>query len=173
MQSPTLRKSEFAHTDHRVMVEVERFNKTLLNMIGTINPEEKVDWITKVQGLTHTYNCTSSHTTTGYSSFFLFYGREPRIPMDVEFGLPEFQPRETVSNFVGQLKKTLKQAYNLVREANSEQMGRHKRYFDQKHRCMKVEPGDLVMVRIKAFGRDHKIADNWETVPYRVLNQYG
>ena len=25
---------------------------------------------------------------------------------------------------------------------------------------MKVEPGDFVMVRIKAFGRDHKIADN-------------
>ena len=38
---------------------------------------------------------------------------------------------------------------------------------------MRVEPGDLVMVRIKALGRDHKIADKWESVPYRVLNQYG
>ena len=52
-------------------------------------------------------------------------------------------------------------------------MGRYKIYFDQKHRCMRVEPGDLVMVRIKAFGRDHKIADKWESVPYRVLNQNG
>ena len=52
-------------------------------------------------------------------------------------------------------------------------MGRHKRYFDQKHKCMRVEPGDLVMVRIKALGRDHKIADKWKSVPYRVLNQYG
>ena len=152
--------------------QVERFHKTLLNMIGTINPEEKIDWTTKVQGLTHAYNCTCSQTM-GYSSFFLFYGREPRIPIDVEFGLPEFQPKETISNFVGQLKKTLEQAYNLAQEVNSEQMGRHKRYFDQKHRCMKVEPGDLVMVGIKAFGRDHKIADKLETVPYRVLNQNG
>ena len=69
--------------------QVERLKKTLLNMIGTINPEEKTDWITKFQGLTHAYNCTSSQTT-GYSPFFLLYGREPRIPIDVEFGLPEF-----------------------------------------------------------------------------------
>ena len=38
---------------------------------------------------------------------------------------------------------------------------------------MKIEPGDLVMVRIKAFGRDHKITDKWESVPYQVLNQDG
>ena len=151
---------------------MERFNKTLLNMIGTVNPEEKVDWTTKVQALTHAYNCTSTQST-GYSPYFLFYGREPRIPIDVEFGLPEPKHKESMSSFVGQLKKTLEQAYSLAREIDKEQMARHKRYYDQKHKCMKVEPGDLVMVRIKAFGRDHKIADKWEAVPYRVLNQNG
>ena len=52
-------------------------------------------------------------------------------------------------------------------------MLRHKRYFDQKHKCMKIEPGDLLMVRIKAFRRDHKVADKWEMTPYRVLSQNG
>ena len=27
---------------------------------------------------------------------------------------------------------------------------------------MKIEPGDLVLVRVKVFGPDHKIADRWE-----------
>ena len=36
---------------------------------------------------------------------------------------------------------------------------------------MKIEPGDLVLVRVKAFGPDHKIADRWEQTPYRVLTQ--
>ena len=36
---------------------------------------------------------------------------------------------------------------------------------------MKIEPGDLVLVRVKAFGPDHKIADRWEQTPYRVLSQ--
>ena len=36
---------------------------------------------------------------------------------------------------------------------------------------MKIEPGDLVLVRVKAFGPDHKIADRWEQTPYKVLSQ--
>ena len=36
---------------------------------------------------------------------------------------------------------------------------------------MKIQPGDLVLVRVKAFGPDHKIADRWEQTPYRVLSQ--
>ena len=70
--------------------QVERFNKTLLNMIGTIEPNEKVRWKDKVQALTHTYNCTSS-CTTGYSPYFLFYGREPRIPIDMDYLTPELK----------------------------------------------------------------------------------
>ena len=69
-------------------------------MIGTINPEEKADWTTKVQALTHAYNCTSIEST-GYSTYFLFYGGEPRIPIDVEFGLPEPKHKELMSSFVG------------------------------------------------------------------------
>ena len=37
---------------------------------------------------------------------------------------------------------------------------------------MKLAPGDLVLVRVKAFGPNHKIADRWEQIPYRVLAQH-
>ena len=37
---------------------------------------------------------------------------------------------------------------------------------------MKLIPGNLVLVRVKAFGPDHKIADRWEQVPYRALSQH-
>ena len=103
----------------------------------------------------------------------MFYGREPRIPIDVEFGLPENREQESLSEFVRKLKQTLEQAYEIAKGVNSDQMLRHKRYFDQKHKCMKIEPGDFVMVRIKAFGRDHKVVDKWEMTPYRVLSQNG
>ena len=36
---------------------------------------------------------------------------------------------------------------------------------------MKIEPGDLVLVRVKAFGPDHKIMDRWEQIPHKVLSQ--
>ena len=36
---------------------------------------------------------------------------------------------------------------------------------------MKLEPGDIVLVRVKAFSADHKITDKWEQKPYLVVAQ--
>ena len=36
---------------------------------------------------------------------------------------------------------------------------------------MKLKPDDLVMVQVKALTGDHKITDQWEDTPHRVINQ--
>ena len=36
---------------------------------------------------------------------------------------------------------------------------------------MKLAPDNIVIVRIKALGLDHKIVDKWKETPYRVLSQ--
>ena len=42
----------------------ERFNKTLLNMLGTLEDDQKSDWKTYVPSLVHAYNSTR-HESTG------------------------------------------------------------------------------------------------------------
>ena len=74
-------------------------------------------------------------------------------------------------NYADKLKARLKWAYKVACETNEKESARHKKYYDKKYRCMKILPGDLVLVRVKAFGAHHKIADHWEQIPYEVVDQ--
>ena len=117
------------------------------------------NWPELVSMLTHAYNATMCHAA-GFSPFFLMYGRIPILPIDVEFSVmvPDIT-HASHQNYAEKLKARLKWPYKVARENNDWEAARHKQYYDQKFKCMKLVPGDLVLVRVKAFGPDHKIAD--------------
>uniref|UniRef100_A0A8C2FAA3 Gypsy retrotransposon integrase-like protein 1 n=1 Tax=Cyprinus carpio TaxID=7962 RepID=A0A8C2FAA3_CYPCA len=66
----------------------ERFNRTLLSMLGTLDPKQKQKWSQKISQLVHAYNC-SQNDATGYSPYLLMFGREARLPVDICFGVTE------------------------------------------------------------------------------------
>ena len=70
--------------------QAERFNSTLLSMLATLEPDKKADWKSHVPALVHAYNCTQ-HDTTGFSPYFLMFGRDPRIPLDLALPGAGFQ----------------------------------------------------------------------------------
>uniref|UniRef100_H2ZTA9 Gypsy retrotransposon integrase-like protein 1 n=1 Tax=Latimeria chalumnae TaxID=7897 RepID=H2ZTA9_LATCH len=55
---------------------VERFNRTLDNMLRTLPPLAKHKWPQMLYTLTFVYNCTI-HETTGFAPFYLMFGRLP------------------------------------------------------------------------------------------------
>ncbi|KAI3374447.1 hypothetical protein L3Q82_006267 [Scortum barcoo] len=55
-------------------------------MLGTLENKDKSHWREFVKPLVHAYNCTRNDVT-GYSPYELMFGRQPRLPVDLAFGL--------------------------------------------------------------------------------------
>ena len=68
--------------------KVERFNRILLSQVRTL-PENK-----KENKVLHAYNCTRNDVT-GFSLFYLVFGRSPRLPVDLMSGLLRDEPGVT------------------------------------------------------------------------------
>ena len=152
--------------------QCERFNSTLLNMLGTLTPEQKKDWKTYVPAMVHAYNCTRN-TATGYSPYYLLFGREPRLPIDVEFGLKRGNQQNppSKSTYVTQLRRRLRYAHKKAKQVADKQQARHKELYDRRCRGAALDIGDLVLVKKTAWKGKHKIQDRWESDEYQVIEQ--
>ena len=64
----------------------ERFNRTLISMLGTLSEDFKSQWPQHISTLTYAYNCTRSNAT-GFSPYYLLYGRQLLLPIDIEFSV--------------------------------------------------------------------------------------
>ena len=140
-------------------------------MPGTLPTHAKKNWQEWIATLTHAYNCTVS-SVTGFSPYFLMFGRTPKIPFDVEMGVTLVdQEQESHQNYAKKLQARLRWAYQKAQENNKKESERQKRYYYQKMKCMSLKPDDLVLVYVKAPSGHHKIIDQWEDKQYQVLSQ--
>lgn len=147
----------------------ERFNQTLLKMLGTLEDNEKSDWKSHVPTLVHAYNSTH-HDSIGFSPFYLMFGRHPRLAIDAFLGLGEDET-VTQTEYARRLRERLAFAYKTASDAASKSSFRHKQNYDIKVRESTLEPGDRVLVRLVGLKGKHKLADKWEHEPYVVLDQ--
>ena len=104
-------------------------------MLGTLIPEQKKDWKSHVSALVHAYNCTKN-AATGFSPYYLLFGREPRLPVDVEFGLQRGSQKGSLgeSSYVSQLKMRLRFVHKKAKQMAKRQQAKHRELYDQKCR---------------------------------------
>ena len=109
----------------------ERFNRTLMTMLGTLPTESKINWQDWVSNLTQAYNCMITKVT-GFSLYFLMFGREPRILVDEEFGItfPKTK-RNTVKQYLDTLHRHLQWAYETAKDHIAQDVSRRKLYYDR------------------------------------------
>ena len=152
--------------------QCERFNSTLCNMLGTLSDEEKSDWKSHLGCMTHAYNCTK-HASTTYSPYYLMFGRHPRLPIDIEFGLhkPNCSDNSSKSRYIQKLRRRLKYAFQKASKYSDQQAKKYKQGYDKSVKGPQLHENDLVLVKIVAHKGRHKLQDRWEPEEYVVIEQ--
>ena len=140
----------------------ERVHQTLQRMIGKLDPEKCRKWPRHIGSVLIAYNATQSQVT-GYSPYFLMFGRRPRLPVDLLF--PTVNKREwtrTIDEYVKALYERLRECLKLAQESATKEANRQKWLYDRRVGVVELHPGDRVLVRLDAFrGQCRKLKNRW------------
>ena len=158
-------------TPYRPMAngQCERFNRTLHNLLRTLENEHKRKWPEYLQELIFAYN-TTPHASTGLSPHYLLYGREARLPIDIYLNLPreEDEPVPWVSAH----RQRLNSAYQIVQRRLKQAAEERKRRYDKSTAEAPLSIGTLVYVRNRGFRERHKIVDAYKPDVYRIVSKF-
>ena len=152
---------------------IERFNRTLQNMLAVSlsdSSSDQSEWETLLPKACLAYN-TSVQPTTGFTPFFLMYGRQARLPVDIMYGSPE--PDVTTStDYAKEVKRTLQNSYEIVRTKMQAELRREKEFYDEKVHRKSFEVDDLVWLHSSVVrkGKSKKFHCPW-LGPYKVIKK--
>ena len=150
--------------------QTERFNKTILSMLRTLSDKEKLNWKDALNKMTHAYN-SSRNSATGYSPFFLMFGRKPKLPIDSMFDqaadkLPGSTP------YVNKWYAEMIQAHRIASENSAKSRLLGKKQYDKKMHHIALETGDRVLIKNLAPRQGpHKLRSYWEDKVHVVVSR--
>ena len=155
--------------------KAERFNRTLLGMLRTLPETAKTRWKDHLQKMVHAYNATVCRSTN-FSPFYLMFGREPQLPIDLLFGnvSPERKHRKPWRAYVKDWRNNMEEAYKVAAEVSKKVGESNKKTYDQKATAAVLPEGARVLVRnLREKGGPGKLRSYWENKIYRVLERRG
>ena len=142
--------------------QCERMNRTIINMLKTLNKNQKDNWKENIKHLLFAYNSTI-HKSTGFTPFYLMFSRHSRLPIDIMFAIKEVDNEQLVR--VEQWKESLQQACKVA----SKSAAYGKKIYDKKIYGAELRIGDHVLLRnLSERGGTGKLKSYWEQEVYTI-----
>ena len=142
---------------------VERFNKTLGSALAKLAQQDVHTWDRYLSGVLLAYR-TTQHATTRFSPFYLTYGRDPRLPIDLDWPQDQPEPPETLHKRVHNITARLDQSRAEVISSVERAQEKQKTAYDATIRPRTYNIGDKVLLlRSKLLNRhDAKLEPKWD-----------
>ena len=157
---------------------IERFNRTLLNMVSMmIEPvKNQRDWDELLPFVGFAYR-SSVHESTGETPNMLMFGREVKLPLDLmvePFQDEELEPKDAnlMTDYAEDLRDRIRLAHERAREVLRKSARRQKRTYDRKANGNPIQKGDFVwlFVHQRKPGFTNKLRLPWDG-PFLVVEQ--
>ena len=149
---------------------VERFNRTLKAMLSKTISDSQTDWDKHLLPVVYAYN-TTVHDSTGFSPFFLQFGRAPLLPVDVLLDNP---PRVADKlEYAIKLRRSLQYAFKAARMSMEKLRRQNKEYKEATNKIAdEFSIGQLVMLHNPATpkGKSKKLMCQYYG-PYTILSR--
>ena len=149
--------------------QTERANRTIEEIMRAYVGRRHNDWDQRLSMVEFVYN-NAVHSSTGFTPFYLCYGRHPVNPANLLAGADT--KNVTAEDWMETLSKDLLQA----RENLAKAQDRQKRYADKKRRPLELQAGDEVLLSTKylniaGVGPSHKFGPLY-IGPFKVQECY-
>ena len=138
-------------------------------MLATSAKDNPLNWEQYIRPVCFAYN-TSIHTSTGFMPFYLMYGREARLPVDLEFGVTSPSPDDlSPVAYSRQMQIILSYAYRKVRAALGDVQRRQKMLYDRNIHSHPYKEGDMVWLHSTVVPpHSHRKLHHPWTGPYQL-----
>ena len=150
----------------------ERFNRTLLSLLSTALNGKEHEWECHLRPTCMAYN-TSVQASTGITPFYLMFGHEARIPLDIMLGdISQASSSSSYTEYVTTLQDKLCTAYSTLRTKLKASFDRQRQYYNRNIHGKPYKDGDLVFLYSTVIpkGRSRKFHQPW-TGPYKIVKQ--
>ena len=147
----------------------ERMNETLLRMLRALPESTKSRWPQYLNQLVHAYNCMQ-HCSTGYSPFYLMYGREPKLPIDLLLTIRENKTDgANYKKYVEEYKHGMEEAFTIARANSSKRKEADRKRWNARPLLSTLRVGDRVLVQNKQRREGpSKLVCHWEQNIHKV-----